>query len=148
MIFCVGVAGRGDGGVDRVRRGVCPGCDALGRGGGVRGLDRGEADKTGRLAVIVGQVLADFRTGLSANPNMPVDEDETKLEIRCVPHALATVVYNLMMEMGLSVNMSGMTAFNNAQVYLRRLYTSDEVLSGAVSATPSYRASGAVASWQ
>ena len=45
-----------------------------------------------------------------------------------------------MMEMGLSINMSGMTAFNNAQVYLRRLYTSDEVLSGAVSASPSYRA--------
>ena len=95
-------------------------------------------DKAGRLAVIVGQVLADFRTGLSANPNVAVDADETKLEIRCVPHALASVVYHLMMEMGLSINMSGMTAFNNAQVYLRRLYTSDEVFSGAVSLSPSY----------
>ncbi len=94
--------------------------------------------KAGRLGEIVGQVLADFRTGLSANPNVPMDEDETKLEIRCVPHALASVVYHLMMEMGLSINMSGMTAFNNAQVYLRRLYTSDEVLSGAVSLSPSY----------
>ena len=96
-------------------------------------------EKAGRLAVIVGQVLADFRTGLSANPNVVMDADETKLEVRCVPHALATVVYHLMMEMGLSINMSGMTAFNNAQVYLRRLYTSDEVLAGAVSASPSYR---------
>jgi hypothetical protein len=83
-------------------------------------------------------VLADFRTGLSANPNVTMDTDETKLEVRCVPHALSTVVYHLMMEMGMSVNMSGMTAFNNAQVYLRRLYTSDEVLSGAVSLSPSY----------
>ena len=41
-----------------------------------------------------------------------------------------------MMEMGLTVNMSGMTAFNNAQVYLRRLYASDEVLAGAVFADP------------
>ena len=94
--------------------------------------------KAGRLEEMVGPVLADFRTGLSANPNVQMDADETKLEIRCVPHALSTVVYNLMMEMGLSVNMSGMTAFNNAQVYLRRLYLSGEVLSGAVSRTPSY----------
>ncbi len=94
--------------------------------------------KAGRLAEMVGQVLADFRTGLSANPNVPMEADAAKLEIRCVPHALSTVVYHLMMEMGLSVNMSGMTAFNNAQVYLRRLYTSDEVLSGAVSLSPSY----------
>ena len=36
-----------------------------------------------------------------------MEDDETKLEIRCVPHALATVVNNLMMEMGLSINMSG-----------------------------------------
>jgi hypothetical protein len=43
-----------------------------------------------------------------------------------------------MMEMGMTVNMSGMTAFNNAQVYLRRLYTSDEVLDAVVSRTPSY----------
>ena len=64
--------------------------------------------KAGRLGEIVDQVLADFRTGLSANPNVPMDEDETKLEIRCVPHALASVVYHLMMEMGLSINMSGM----------------------------------------
>ena len=96
--------------------------------------------KAGRLEAMIGQVLADFRTGLSANPNVQMDADETKLEVRCVTHALATVVYHLMMEMGLSVNMSGMTAFNNAQVYLRRLYLSDEVLSGAVSRTPSYRA--------
>ena len=30
-------------------------------------------DKAERLAVIVGQVLADFRTGLSANPNVPLE---------------------------------------------------------------------------
>jgi hypothetical protein len=94
--------------------------------------------KAGRLAEIVGQVLADFRTGLSANPNVQMEADAAKLEVRCVPHALTTVIYHLMLEMGLSVNMSAQTAFNNAQVYLRRLYTSDEVLSGAVSLSPSY----------
>ena len=30
-------------------------------------------DKAERLAVIVGQVLADFRTGFSANPNVPLE---------------------------------------------------------------------------
>jgi hypothetical protein len=94
--------------------------------------------KAGRLGEIVGQVLADFRTGLSANPNVTMDADAAKLEVRCVPHSLTTVIYHLMLEMGLSVNMSAQTAFNNAQVYLRRLYTSDEVLDAEVSRTPSY----------
>ena len=92
----------------------------------------------GRLATVVSQVLADFRTGLSANPHVRLDDDPAKLEIRCVTHALAIVVYHLMMEMGLPINMSGMTAFSNAQVYLRRLYTSDGMLDEAMSQTPSY----------
>jgi hypothetical protein len=31
-------------------------------------------EKAGRLAAVVGQVLADFRTGLSANPHVRVDD--------------------------------------------------------------------------
>ena len=30
--------------------------------------------KAGRLAAVVGQVLADFRSGLSANPHVRVDD--------------------------------------------------------------------------
>lgn len=33
-------------------------------------------DKAGRMEEIVGQVLADFRTGLLANPNVPMDADD------------------------------------------------------------------------
>ena len=95
-------------------------------------------DKAGRLEEIAGQVLADFRSGLSANPYMELDDDETTLIERCVPHALTIVIYHLMLEMGLPVNMSAQTAFNNAQVYLRRLYISDERLDGEGAGSPSY----------
>ena len=94
--------------------------------------------KAGRLEAIVGQVLSDFRSGLSANPNVAVDPDPALLHVRCVPHAQTVVVYHLTLEMGLPINTSAQTAFNNAQVYLRRLYTSDEVLDAEVSRTPSY----------
>lgn len=97
-------------------------------------------EKAGRLEAIAGQVLADFRSGLSANPSVEMDGDEAKLHERCVPHALTTVIYHLMLEMGVAINMSAQTAFNNAQVYLRRLYTSEVVLDAAVSRTPSYEA--------
>ncbi len=95
-------------------------------------------DKDERLAAITGQVLADFRSGLSANPNVVVDPDTTMLHQRCVLHAQTCVVYHLTLEMGLPINTSAQTAFNNAQVYLRRLYQSDEVLDAEVSRTPSY----------
>ncbi len=95
--------------------------------------------KEGRLAEIAGQVLADFRSGLSANPSVVMEADEDLLAERCVPHALTIVFYNLMLEMGLAINMSAQTAFSNAEVYLRRLYESDEILDGAaMSQTPSY----------
>jgi hypothetical protein len=42
--------------------------------------------KAGQLGEMVGQVLADFQTGLSANPDV-------QMELRCVPHALSTAVY-------------------------------------------------------
>ncbi|MDD5706467.1 MAG: hypothetical protein PHR35_11105 [Kiritimatiellae bacterium] len=96
-------------------------------------------EKAERLEAIAGQVLADFRSGLSANPYIEIDEDEGKLLERCVPHALTTVIYHLMLEMGMSVNMSAQTAFNNAQVYLRRLYLSDEALDGGGGGTPAYK---------
>jgi hypothetical protein len=96
-------------------------------------------EKSGRLVEIIGQVVADFRSGLSANPNVVMEPGDSMLAERCVPHALTVVIYYLMLEMGMAVNMSAQTAFNNAQVYLRKLYTSDEVVDGAgVSRSPSY----------
>ncbi|MDD5707412.1 MAG: hypothetical protein PHR35_15930 [Kiritimatiellae bacterium] len=95
-------------------------------------------EKAERLAAIAGQVLADFRSGLSANPFIEMDVDETTLPDRCVPHALTIVIYHLMLEMSVAVNMSAQTAFNNAQVYLRRLYLSDEPLGTAGAGTPAY----------
>ncbi len=96
--------------------------------------------KSQRLGLIVEQVRADFRGGLSANPNGTMDPDPETLHPRCVPHALTVVVYHLTLEMGLPINTSAQTAFINAQVYLRRLYTSEvALLDGAVSRSPSYR---------
>ena len=95
--------------------------------------------KTGRLAEIVGSVLADFRTGLSANPNVAIDSASGTLPERCLQHALTIVFYHLGLEMGLSVNMSAQTAFINAETYLRQLYTSDAVVDGEeVGETPWY----------
>ena len=99
----------------------------------------GNPGKSDRLDEITGQVLADFRSGLSSNPNQVMEVDETLLPLRCGPHALTIVLYYLMLEMGLAVNMSAQTAFSNAEVYLRRLYISDARVDGvAVSITPSY----------
>ena len=68
-----------------------------------------------------------------------MDDETDTLPERCVQHALTVVFYHLMLEMGLSVNMSAQTAFINAQVYMRQLYKSDAVVDReSVGDTPSY----------
>jgi len=95
--------------------------------------------KADRLGEIVASVVADFRTGLAANPTMVMDDETDTLPERCVQHALTAVFYHLTLEMGLSVNMSAQTAFINAETYLRGLYTSDAVVDRAsIGDSPSY----------
>lgn len=86
--------------------------------------------KADRLRAIARTVTADFRTGLSANPWVTMDPETDRLPERCVRHALTAVFYHLSLEMGLSINMSAQTAFINAEVYMRRLYTSQAVVDG------------------
>ena len=98
-----------------------------------------DPEKAGRLAAILGSVLADFRTGLSANATVVMDSAVDTVPERCVQHVLTVIFYHLTLEMGLSVNMSAQTAFINAETYLRQLYTSVAVLDReAAAGTPSY----------
>lgn len=103
-----------------------------------------DPDKAGRLAEIISSVVADFRAGLAANPNIVMDSASDTLPERCLQHALVIVFYHLVLEMGVSVNMSAQTAFINAETYMRQLYHSDAVVDReAVGETPSYGAADA-----
>ena len=95
--------------------------------------------KASRLGEIMASVLADFRTGLSANPSVVMDAGEDTLPERCLQHALTIVIYHLALEMGLSINMSAQRSFLSASTYLRGLYTSDAVVNrDGLGETPSY----------
>ena len=96
--------------------------------------------KAARFAAIVRSIVDDFRTGLSANPSVEMEDGDTLPE-RCLEHALTVIFYHLALEMGISINMSAQTAFINAQTYMRQLYTSKAVVDGEKrSETPSYAA--------
>ena len=96
-------------------------------------------DKSDRLGEIIDSVVADFRAGLSANPSVVMDSETDTLPERCIQHALAIVFYYLSLEIWLSINMSAQTAFINAEVYMRKLYTSDAVVDrDSIGETPSY----------
>jgi hypothetical protein len=96
-------------------------------------------EKADRLGEIVDSVVADFRTGLSANPSVTLDAGENTLPERCVQHALTIVTYHLALEVGLSINMSAQRSFVAAQTYLRDLYKSDAVVNrDSESGVPSY----------
>ena len=84
--------------------------------------------KADRLGEIIDSVVADFRTGLSANPSVTLDAAEDTLPDRCLQHALTVVTYHLALEMGVSINMSAQRGFLTAQTYLRDLYKSDAVV--------------------
>ena len=95
--------------------------------------------KSGRLVEILEGVVADFRTGLTANPSVVMDSETDTLPERCPLHALAIIFYYLALEIGLSINMSAQTAFINAEVYMRQLYTSDAIVDrDALGQSPSY----------
>jgi len=98
-------------------------------------------DKADRLSDIVRSVVADFRAGLGANPTVVMEASDDTLPERCVQHCLMIVFYHLALEMGVSINMSAQTAFINAEVYMRQLYSSDAIIDrDSVGQTPSYSA--------
>ena len=96
-------------------------------------------DKAGRLAVIIQQTAAEFRSAIRAN-GLPLSDDRaTALPESCLRHAQTTILFELKKEIGITMSESENAAAIRADVFLRGIWTGviPATLDGSI-ASPSY----------
>ena len=98
-----------------------------------------------RLGLIVSGVVADFRKAVAADADATGKLDEASVPVACLRHVAAVVWYTLAQEMG-SDPEPYRSAWQDSEIYLRRLYQDLESGGGAGGATgtPLYAPGSAV----
>jgi len=87
-----------------------------------------------RLGLIVSGVVADFRKAVAADADATGKLDEDSVPVACLRHVAAVVWYTLAQEMG-SDPEPYRSAWQDSEIYLRRLYQDLESGGGASGAT-------------
>jgi len=80
-------------------------------------------DKSGRLAEIIQQTTAEFRSAIQANGLPLTDDRPTALPESCVRHAQSTILFELRKEIGINLTESENIAAVRADVFLRGVWT-------------------------
>jgi len=80
-------------------------------------------DKSGRLAEIIQQTAAEFRSAIQANGLPLAEESPTALPESCVRHAQSTILFELRKEIGINLTESENIAAVRADVFLRGIWT-------------------------
>jgi len=79
--------------------------------------------KQGRLAAIIQQTAAEFRSAIQAN-GLPLSDDRsTALPESCLRHAQTTILFELKKEIGITMSESENAAAIRADVFLRGIWT-------------------------
>ncbi len=97
--------------------------------------------KSGRLAEIVANTVAEVRDNIRSNPANTLDADESKVPQSCVRHAENIIFFQLAMEMGLDIDTEGNQSMTRADIFLRQISFKRFTTSGGEAATapsPSY----------
>ena len=87
-----------------------------------------------RLGLIVSGVVADFRRAVAADADATGKLDPDSVPVACLRHAAAVVWYTLAQEMGADPE-PYRPAWQDSEIYLRRLYQDLEAGGGASGAT-------------
>jgi hypothetical protein len=87
-----------------------------------------------RLGLIVSGVVADFRKAVAADADATGKLDADSVPVACLRHAAAVVWYTLAQEMGADPE-PYRSAWQDSEIYLRRLYQDLEAGGGASGAT-------------
>lgn len=78
-------------------------------------------DKSGRLAEITANTIREFRDAIKSNPANIVDPRETWLPQSAVRHVESLIIFNIAMEMGITIDSSGNSARSAADIFLRQI---------------------------
>lgn len=97
-------------------------------------------DKEGRLATIIQQTAAEFRSAIQAN-GLPLSDDrENALPESCLRHAQTTILFELKKELGQTLSEAENAAAVRADVFLRGIWMGSIPVTADPSAqSPSYK---------
>ena len=97
-------------------------------------------EKEGRLATIIQQTAAEFRSAIQAN-GLPLSDDrETALPESCLRHAQTTILFELKKELGQTMSEAENAAAVRADVFLRGIWMGSIPVTDDPSAqSPSYK---------
>ena len=97
-------------------------------------------EKEGRLAEIIQQTAAEFRSAIQAN-GLPLSDDrETALPESCLRHAQTTILFELKKELGQTLSEAENAAAVRADVFLRGIWMGSIPVTADPSAqSPSYK---------
>jgi hypothetical protein len=97
-------------------------------------------DKDGRLATIIQQTAAEFRSAIQAN-GLPLSDDRgNALPESCLRHAQTTILFELKKELGQTLSEAENAAAVRADVFLRGIWMgSIPVTADPAAQSPSYQ---------
>ena len=96
-------------------------------------------EKEGRLAEIIQQTVAEFRSAIQTNGLPLTDDRPAALPESCVRHAQSTILFELRKEIGVNLTESENIAAVRADVFLRGIWMeSIPAASETVKQSPSY----------
>ena len=97
-------------------------------------------EKEGRLATIIQQTAAEFRSAIQAN-GLPLSDDrENALPESCLRHAQTTILFELKKELGQTLSEAENAAAVRADVFLRGIWMGSIPVTADPSAqSPSYK---------
>ena len=97
-------------------------------------------EKDGRLATIIQQTAAEFRSAISANGLPLSDDTPTALPESCLRHTQTTILFELKLEIGQTLSEAENAAAVRADVFLRGIWMGSIPITADPSAqSPSYQ---------
>ncbi len=94
--------------------------------------------KTDRLEGIINQVIAEYRSAMTANA-APVPSSNKAIHQSCVRHAQTTILFELKKEIGLTPSESENASAIRADVFLRAIWMGSILITGSEdTSSPSY----------
>ena len=78
-------------------------------------------DKSGRLAEIISEVVAEFRSAIATTPSNVLDANPQKLPENCIRSAEVMIYGTLQNEMGQTPSTADAQAMTRAEIFLRQI---------------------------
>jgi len=94
--------------------------------------------KTGRLADIISDTVAEFRNALLANAAPVPSDSSNAVHVACVRHAQTTILFELKKEIGLALSEAENAAAIRADVFLRGIWIGSIPIVAVAPPLPSY----------